>query len=111
MSSSESVRRDRNPEWYYCDSIGKEYGPLSSPVMRKWLLMGRFPPGPNLLVRLSDWPSFFPLSVLYPDYDSCFCIPPRNPYATKNMTSPLQTQGLERGYPVAENMAYQGNED
>ncbi|CAE7846815.1 unnamed protein product [Symbiodinium necroappetens] len=41
-------------KWLYLDSVGQEFGPLSSGTMQEWLTMGRFPVGLDLRVRLPE---------------------------------------------------------
>jgi len=65
--------------WLYLDSVGHEYGPIPGWTMREWLMLGRFPVGRDLRVRLPEWERHLPLHQLYPDLSSAFVLPPAWP--------------------------------
>lgn len=58
--------------WFYLDSVGKEFGPISSNLMRKWLVEGRFPVRGELRIRLPDWKWHIPLCMVYKNIDCAF---------------------------------------
>lgn len=69
-------------KWLYLDSVGQEFGPLSSGTMQEWLTMGRFPVGLDLRVRLPEWDQHLPLRQIFPDHlSAAFRLPPAWPEA------------------------------
>lgn len=74
--------------WLYLDSVGHEYGPVHGCTMHEWLMVGRFPVGSELRVRLPEWEQHLPLHQLYPDLSMAFVLPPAWPDMFGEVTSP-----------------------
>jgi len=66
-----------NPEWFYLDSTGQEFGPFPSETMRDWFTQGFFPIGEELLVRLPSWKHHLPLRMIYNEISDAFRSVPR----------------------------------
>jgi len=66
-----------NPDWFYLDSTGQEFGPFTGETMREWFTQGFFPIGEELLVRLPQWKSHVPLRMVYPEVSEAFLGPPK----------------------------------
>merc|ERR1719350_2019462 len=58
---------DAEPQWWFLDRDGKEFGPYSSSRMRSWFREGQFPVGDRLLVRLEGWQRHCTVRDVFPD--------------------------------------------
>lgn len=74
-------------QWYYLDSMGQEFGPFPSEMMRDWFMQGFFPTGEDLLVRLPTWRNHVPLRQVYTEAGDYFVRPPQLPHVGRD--SPL----------------------
>lgn len=87
-------------KWLYLDSVGQEFGPLSSGTMQEWLTMGRFPVGLDLRVRLPEWDQHLPLRQIFPDLSAAFRLPPAWPEACQegksSSSGSLEVEDLRR---------------
>jgi len=52
--------------WFYLDTVGNEFGPAPTHLMREMFQSGYFANGRDLLVRMANWTTLIPVSDLYP---------------------------------------------